>query len=341
MRMSLTVRISVLFLVLLTMCLSFTAYVAILIGDSSVTLTTALFSIMVIALFVAFTYILKKHMRSILIQLSEVISALIDGRENEVFSVINDDLLSKLQAQVTKLSGILAAQNCRLKNERDSIKSLISDISHQLKTPLANLRVYIDLLQDQSLAPAQREEFVHNMQGQLEKLSFLMDSMIKMSRLESGVIQLSPQMASLNETSLTAIRQVYQKAQAKNIHLSFDARQDIQLQHDRNWTTEAIFNLLDNAVKYTSSGGSVNVSLEKYEMFARVDITDTGSGLDEVEINHVFKRFYRGENARHQEGVGIGLYLLREIIQKQGGYVKVRSEKDVGSTFSLFLPLNG
>ena len=340
MKMSLTAKMILCFSVLLTMCIGFTVYVALHFEKSRVTLTTALFSIMVIVLFVAFTFTLKKHMFSILIQLSDVISALIDGRENEVFSVLNDDLLSKLQAQVTKLSGILVAQNSRLKNERDEIKSLISDISHQLKTPLANLRVYFDLLQDQNLAPAQREEFMHNMQGQLEKLSFLMDSMIKMSRLESGVIQLSPQMASLNETSLTAIRQVYQKAQVKNIHLSFDAGQDIQLQHDRNWTAEAIFNLLDNAVKYTPGGGSVNVSLEKYELFARLDITDTGSGLDEVEINHVFKRFYRGENARHQEGVGIGLYLLREIIQKQGGYVKVRSKKDEGSTFSLFLPLN-
>jgi len=340
MKMSMTAKMILCFSVLLTMCIGFTVYVAMFIESSRVTLTTALFCIMVIVLFVAFSLILKKHMLFILIQLSEVISALIDGREHEVFSASNDDLLSKLQAQVTKLSGILLAQNSRLKNERDEIKSLISDISHQLKTPLANLRVYFDLLQDQSLAPAQREEFMHNVQGQLEKLSFLMDSMIKMSRLESGVIQLSPQMASLNETSLTAIRQVYQKAQVKNIHLSFDAGQDIQLQHDRNWTTEAIFNLLDNAVKYTPGGGSVNVSLEKYELFARLDITDTGSGLDEVEINHVFKRFYRGENARHQEGVGIGLYLLREIIQKQGGYVKVRSKKDEGSTFSLFLPLN-
>jgi len=340
MKMSLTGKMIFCFSVLLTMSIGFTVYVAILFDNIRLTLTVALFSIMVIALFVGFTFILKKHMLSILIQLSDVISALIDGRENEAFSVLNDELLSKLQAQVTKLSRILVAQNNRLKKERDDIKSLISDISHQLKTPLANLRVYFDLLQDQSLTSVQREEFMQNMQGQLEKLSFLMDSMIKMSRLESGVIQLNPQMVSLNETCLTAIRQVYQKAQAKNIHISFDEGQDIQLQHDRNWTTEAIFNLLDNAVKYTQSGGSVNVSLEKYELFARIDITDTGSGLDEVEINHIFKRFYRGENARHQEGIGIGLYLLREIIQQQGGYVKVRSKKDEGSTFSLFLPFN-
>ena len=340
MKMSLTAKMIFCFSVLLTMSIGFTVYVAILFDNTRLNLTTAMFSIMVIALFVGFTFILKKHMLSILIQLSDVISALIDGRENEAFSVVNDELLSKLQAQVSKLSRILVAQNNRLKKERDDIKSLISDISHQLKTPLANLRVYFDLLQDQSLTSAQREEFMQNMQGQLEKLSFLMDSMIKMSRLESGVIQLNPQMVSLNETSLTAIRQVYQKAQAKNIHLSFDGGQDIQLQHDRNWTTEAIFNLLDNAIKYTPSGGSVNVSLEIYELFARIDITDTGSGLDEVEINHIFKRFYRGENARHQEGIGIGLYLLREIIQQQGGYVKVRSKKDEGSTFSLFLPLN-
>ncbi len=327
------------FAALLAICIGFTFYVAIVFENTSVILTMALFSIMVVAVFAVYAFTIKKHMRFILIQLSEVISALIDGRENEVFSVLNDDLLSKLQAQVTKLSGILAAQNSRLKTERDEIKSLISDISHQLKTPLTNLRVYFDLLQDIDLAPAQREEFMQNMQGQLEKLSFLMDSMIKMSRLESGIIQLNQQMGSLNQTSLTAIRQVYQKAQAKNIPISFAANQDIQLQHDHNWTVEAIFNLLDNAVKYTPGGGCINVSLGKYELFARLDITDTGSGLDEEEINQVFKRFYRGENARDQEGVGIGLYLSRNIIEKQGGYIKVRSKKGEGSTFSLFLPL--
>ena len=181
---------------------------------------------------------------------------------------------------------------------------------------------------------------MQNMQNQLEKLSFLMESMIKMSRLESGIIQLNLQLENLNETCLAAIRHVFQKAQAKNIEIKLEANRDIYLKHDRNWTAEAIFNILDNAVKYTQSGGLVIVKIKNYELFARVEIIDNGVGLDEAEINKIFKRFYRGENAHDQEGVGIGLYLSREIIQKQGGYIKVYSKKAEGSIFSLFLPLN-
>lgn len=275
----------------------------------------------------------------LLTQLSNMISALIDKREDEVFSVLNDDMLSKLQSQVIKLSGILNMQNKRLKKEHDEIKSLISDISHQLKTPVANLEIYCGLLQDASISNEQREDFTNNIQSQLKKLSFLMESMIKMSRLESGIIVLNPQLGNLNETCLTAIKQVYQKALKKDIEVSFAEKGDILIKHDWNWIAEALFNILDNAVKYTKSGGKVTVSIEKYEMFARVDIIDSGSGLLETEINDIFKRFYRGKNVGNEEGVGIGLYLTREIITKQDGYIKVYSKKDRGSTFSVFLPL--
>ncbi len=340
MKMNLSSKTLVLFVLLSSVCTGFTIYITLTFQDAGLTTILVLFCCLVIAIFTVSVLTVKKHMLELLTQLSDMISALIDNRENEVFSVLNDDMLSKLQAQVTKLSGILKAHNTRLKNERDEIKSLISDISHQLKTPLANLKVYCDLLQDSSLAEPQREEFINNMENQLNKLSFLMDSMIKMSRLESGIIQLNPQMGSLNDTCLTAIKQVYQKAQVKNITISFSSEQDIPLTHDRNWMTEGIFNILDNAIKYTENGGMVTMSTAKYEMLARITITDTGWGMEEAEINHIFKRFYRGENARNQEGAGIGLYLTREIVTQQGGYIKVDTKKGIGSTFSLFLPLS-
>lgn len=268
-----------------------------------------------------------------------MISALIDMREDEVFSVLKDDMLSKLQSQVIKLTGILNMQNKRLKKEQDEIKSLISDISHQLKTPVANLKIYCDLLQDSRLSHKQREDFTNNIQSQLNKLNFLMDSMIKMSRLESGIIALSPQLGSLNKTCLAAIKQIYQKALQKNIEVSFLENGDILSKHDANWTTEAIFNVLDNAVKYTQNGGRVTLRTEKYEMYARIDIIDNGPGVLEADINNIFKRFYRGKNTLNEEGVGLGLYLAREIITKQDGYIKVSSEKGKGSRFSLFLQL--
>lgn len=339
MRISLTAKILLFSLLLGTICIGFVVYMVIRFQNLALTQTFILFCILIIFVFAGFVISLRQYMLGILSQLSQVISALSDLQDQEVFSVLNDDMLSKLQTQIIKLSAVLKANNARLKKERDEIRSLISDISHQLKTPLTNLHVYHDFLQDQSITSEQRQEFTQNIHSQLQKLSFLLESLIKMSRLESGIIQLNPQIQSLKETCMVATEQVYHKAQSKGVTIVLSLVQDIQLEHDNKWTAEAIYNILDNAVKYTPSGGSVTISCLRYEMFVRVDISDTGDGLEETEINQIFKRFYRGQNALQQEGVGIGLYLAKEIVVRQGGYIKVLSKKGKGSTFSLFLPL--
>jgi len=275
--------------------------------------------------------VIRNHIGLILEQLSEMFSSLIDMRQEEVFSTLNDDMLSKLQFQVIKLKEILIAQNKKVKKERDDIKSLISDISHQIKTPVSNL------LKDPNISKEQKEDFIVNIKSQLRKLNFLMDSMIKMSRLESGIIKLNPKIGNLNETCLTAVKQVYQKAIIKNIKIEFIEKDNINMSYDINWTSEAIFNILDNAVKYTNINGKVVLSIEKYSIYSRIDIKDNGTGLLEEEINNIFKRFYRGENSQKEEGVGLGLYLAREIITKQNGYIKVKSIKGSGTCFSIFL----
>lgn len=339
MRISIKTKLKMLFFILLAVCLSFDIYILFQYRNITLTIEVTLFSVIVLSLYFVYLLTIRKHGQELLSQLSDMISALIDMREDEVFSVLKDDMLSKLQSQVIKLTGILNMQNKRLKKEHDEIKSLISDISHQLKTPVANLKIYCDLLQDSSLSNKQREDFTNNIQSQLNKLSFFMDSMIKMSRLESGIIALSPQLGSLNKTCLAAIKQIYQKALQKNIEVTFSESGEILTKHDINWTTEAIFNVLDNAVKYTQDGGMITLRTEKYEMYARIDIIDNGTGILEADINNIFKRFYRGKNTLNEEGVGLGLYLAKEIITKQDGYIKVSSKKGKGSRFSLFLPL--
>ncbi len=172
----------------------------------------------------------------------------------------------------------------------------------------------------------------------LNELSFLVESMIKMSRLESGVIQLKPCYESLNETILLAIGQIRKKAQFKNIILELNEKEKVTILHDRNWTIESVFNILENAVKYTKENGVINISIQSYEIFARIDIEDNGIGISEEELPKIFSRFYRGKNVGDVEGIGIGLYLTREIISKQGGYIKVKSKKQ-GTVFSIFLPI--
>lgn len=339
MRLSIKTKIVILFLLLLTIVVGFDLYILFKYKYIVLTIEITFFSIFLLSMYLIFIIIIRKHGQKILAQLSDMLSAMIDMREDEVFSVLEDDMLSKLQSQVIKLTGILNMQNKSLKKDRDEIKTLISDISHQLKTPLANLKIYCDLLQDKTISNSQREDFINNIQSQLNKLSFLMDNMIKMSRLESGIIALNPQLRCLNTTCLAAIKQVYQKAVQKNIEVSFSENGNIFTKHDTNWTAEAIFNVLDNAVKYTQTGGSVTIRTEKYEMYARIDIIDNGPGILEADINNIFKRFYRGKNTLNGEGVGLGLYLARKIITKQDGYIKVSSEKGKGSRFSIFLPL--
>jgi signal transduction histidine kinase len=300
----------------------------------------SIFSIIILGLSLLFIHILKKHIEHILNQLSQVICSIIDMNDTEVFSVLNDDMLSKLQSQVIKLTNILKAQNRRVKNERDEIKSLISDITHQLKTPLSNLKIYHELLMDESISKEEYIEFKDNIQNQIEKLDFLLSSMIKVSRLESGIIQLAKVKANLNYICLTGIKQAYQQANIKNIDIKLNNTENIILNIDKNWTIEAIFNIIDNAIKYTPIGGTIIINIIQYELFTRIDIIDNGIGIDETEINNIFKRFYRGKASKNVNGVGLGLYLARKIITMQDGYIKVKSEVSKGSVFSLFLPLN-
>ena len=183
-----------------------------------------------------------------------------------------------------------------------------------------------------------QREFLQASSGQLEKLDFLMQAMIKTSRLETGVISLDRKIQPLYDTLAAALGGILLNAERKHIHVSVDCPEDIILPHDRKWTSEALFNILDNAVKYTPAGGSIRVSVQSWEFYVKIDITDSGKGIAENRQGMIFKRFYREEEVHDVEGIGIGLYLAREIISMQGGYIRVTSALGSGSTFSVFLP---
>lgn len=219
--------------------------------------------------------------------------------------------------------------------EKEQIKTLISDISHQIKTPLAAANTFGQLLDDKELSDEERGEYLASLQTSLEKLTFLTDSLIKMSRLESGIIRLNPAQNSLNAIVLQAVKTVYAKAREKKITITFDCRQNFEALLDFNWTAEAIANVLDNAVKYTPSGGIVGLNITEYPSYLRLDISDNGIGIPEEEQPRIFGRFYRGKQAAGIDGVGLGLYLTRDIVSKQYGYIKVLSDNG-GSTFSIF-----
>lgn len=288
------------------------------------------------ALIFSMDIIHNRYTDDLLEQLTLLIEELIGQQELILFSENEDTLLSRLQHQLLKLRKLLISQNRLLEEEKDQIKTLISDISHQIKTPVAEAKTFAELMDDEDLSAAEREEYNRILQLSLDKLVFLTNSLIKMSRLESGIIRLKPRKTSLNDIVLHAIGSVYAKAMEKDTTISFQCDEVFEAVLDFNWTAEAIANVLDNAVKYTPAGGRVDITITEYPVYLRLDITDNGPGISEEEQAKIFGRFYRGSNSSGVEGVGIGLYLTRDIVNKQSGYIKVISE-GTGSTFSVFL----
>lgn len=269
-------------------------------------------------------------------EITLLIEALVEQQERTVFSEAEDTLTARLQHQLLKLRNILRAQNQMLAQEKEHIKTLISDISHQIKTPVAAANTFAQLLGDTGLSDEERNEYIATLQTSLEKLTFLTNSLIKMSRLESGIICLKPERNSLNDIVLQAVKTVYAKAKEKNITITFECEQNFEAVLDFNWTAEAITNVLDNAVKYTPDDGLICLQINEYPSYLRLDISDNGIGIPEEEQAKIFGRFYRGKQSAGIDGVGIGLYLTRDIMSKQNGYIKVASDES-GSTFSLFL----
>ena len=288
------------------------------------------------ALLLLLDFLHNRYNDDLLEQITLLIEALVEQQERQIFSEAEDTLTARLQHQLLKLRNILTAQNQMLAKEKEQIKTLISDISHQIKTPIAAANTFAELLSDGELSAEERTEYITTLQMSLGKLTFLTNSLIKMSRLESGIISLKPEKNSLNEIVLQAVKTVYAKAKEKGILITFECDQAFEAVLDFNWTAEAISNVIDNAVKYTPQGGFVRLQITEYPSFLRLDISDSGVGIPEEEQAKIFGRFYRGKQSVGTDGVGIGLYLTREIINKQNGYMKVSSDEN-GSTFSLFL----
>ena len=246
---------------------------------------------------------------------------------------------SRLSAVEAKLKQYLDASGtsaARLTEDRARVQGLIADISHQTKTPIANLLLYAGLLADKDL-PDDCRGYVEQLTAQAEKLQFLIESMVKAGRLETGVIAVQPRPADVGALTQAAVQSALPEAERRSVQLS-RLPAEVGACFDPKWTQEALGNLIDNAIKYTPAGGSVTVSVTPYELFCRIDVADTGPGIPEDEQGRIFERFYRSPTVRDAQGVGLGLYLAREIAAANGGYIKVTSRPGNGSTFSLFLP---
>ncbi len=225
----------------------------------------------------------------------------------------------------------------KIREEKDKLKQLITDISHQTKTPLTNIVMYSELLNEVA-EDTRIKDYAIEISLHSKKLGELINALTKMSRLEGGMFQFKERNVSIMQIVTNVMNQAYPKASCKNIKIDFDVDSGLMIKADEKWVIEAVFNILDNAVKYSEDNTKIKISTFCYEMFCGISITDQGQGISEYEIPKIFSRFYRGSLARDKEGIGVGLFLSRNIIEGHGGYIKVKSKVGIGSTFDICFP---
>lgn len=272
--------------------------------------------------------------RKLLDSLEDMLRAATEGEFTE--SAFDETRMSRLETELAHYLSASAMSARNVEREKEKIKTLIADISHQTKTPIANLLLYSELLAEEELTQTAREKLAA-LHGQTEKLQFLIEALVKLSRLENGIIRLRPEDHAVSHLFERVREQYEAKAQQKGLSLTVQET-ELHAVFDPEWTAEALANLADNAVKYTKSG-EIALSAVAYEMFVRIDVRDTGMGIAEEEQGKIFSRFYRSQSAgESSDGVGIGLYLTREIVSGEGGYLRVQSAVGKGSLFSMYLP---
>ena len=262
---------------------------------------------------------------------------LVLNREKIEYSDVKEGEFSALVTKVKRIQEVLGTQAYRAEEEKEQVKRLVSNMSHQLKTPLANLSVYAEIINGEAADEKIKKDAAEKIRKQVDKLDWIIGSLMKMVKLEQNVIVFEAESAPIRQTLLDAVDAVYEKAEQKDIQIVSQPYEDCRLYHNRKWTTEVFVNILENAIKYTEKGGTIQLQVCPYEIYTEIRVMDNGRGIHEEELTKIFQRFYRSQEVEHIEGSGIGLYLSNLILEKEKGYMTVKSVFGEGSCFSVFL----
>ena len=284
--------------------------------------------------------IARIYVRRVYKSIDTILDGVINNGAVPHYSVTRETRLSKLTHKASRVIELYLQRAEQSKEERDKLQSFVSDMSHQMKTPLAVISMYVDLLGSQGLTEQEREEFIGTIKVSADKLQWMMDCLIKMSRLEIGAVQLSPVIAGVRETIEESIASVIGAAKRRGIAIITADFEDYTAHHDVSWTREALVNVLENAIKYSPENSEINITVEQFTLYTKISVADHGVGISRQDLNMIFKRFYRGKNVQDKEGAGLGLYLAELIMNKQGGYINAESNGKKGTKFSLFLRIN-
>lgn len=283
--------------------------------------------LVIIICFILYKYII---LRNEMLELSNYIDNALDG--NLEITELDEKELSKIKSKLIKFLYASQVKEAKINTEKSKTKDLIADISHQTKTPISNLSLYISLLEDDP-----KDEYIAIIKYELNKLNFLIQNLVKSSRLESDIIGLQKHQANLKDLVKDVLREFKVKLDEKDIRINLKD-EDVLFTLDERWLKEAIHNLVDNAIKYSPKGSTINISVYKSYLNYNLDIENECKDLSEETLPKIFERFYRGKNSVSKEGLGLGLFIAREIIEKHGGNIRASLDKN-RIKFSVDFPL--
>ncbi|MGN0702339.1 MAG: sensor histidine kinase [Lentihominibacter sp.] len=269
----------------------------------------------------------------------EILNRMIDDAIDGTFSEdrFDETQLSKLQTKLMRYLTSSSMSERKINEEKDNLKELITNISHQTKTPLTNIRMYSELLREEA-AGDKEIEYAEEIVNQSRKLEELITALVKMSRLETGIFRYDRKTVPYSSIINRVLEQAMPRATEKDIRISVNIPRDLPICVDEKWVAEAVCNILDNGIKYSPAGTEILFEVFSYEMFSGIRITDRGIGIEEDELPLIFGRFYRGRNSGDEEGIGVGLFLAREIVRGNGGYIKAKSKINEGTAFEICFP---
>lgn len=252
----------------------------------------------------------------------------LDVRDNQ------EGELSILKNDIYKVTLMLSEHSALLQHDKVQLTNAISDISHQLKTPLTSMTVMADLLSEPELPPEKRTEFTRNIRIQLERIGWLVSSLLKFSKIDAGTVQFKKDPISVRTLFQKSLEPVLIPMDIKEQTVSIKGDDAVSFLGDLNWTAEAVINILKNCVEHTPEGGEISISFAENALYTEVIIADNGKGIPKEELPYVFQRFYKGNNAS-EDSVGIGLALSHSIITSQNGDINIKSEKGIGTQFHI------
>lgn len=246
----------------------------------------------------------------------------------------------KLFGRVEQLALSLQAKGEAEHRAKEFLRDMISDISHQLKTPLAALNMYVEIMEDEAGQEDVVRKFTEKSERSLERMEQLIQSLLKIARLDTGNIVFERQSCLVSEVVAQAIGELLERAGREKKTILIEGERGERLYCDFEWTKEAVSNLVKNALDHTEEGGKIRVGWQRSPVMIRLTVEDDGNGILKEDIHHIFKRFYRSKNSEDRQGIGLGLPLAKMIIEGQGGNLSVESVPGEGSIFRISFPIS-